>query len=179
MKSAHTITSTSQPERSLTDIVDTVIEEAKGDLVRASVLLERWARADAEIFALICGPHIQKACWEVIRQYGHREREYLWVPPRADFQSQKGGRVKYLAAAHLDSLFDFRLPIRGLPKLGDCTREQVVEAVDFYMKHATDMRKKGEFLTLVLNALANHSKKPVREQLTNAQLQKFKEKVQI
>lgn len=157
------------PRNIVREAIDRVVERANGVLLEASPLLEEEMRKDADLYRAIMDSYLPKACWEAIRRYAHAERLHLWAAPNSDTQG-RGERIHHLAQANMDHLFNFRLPIQGLPKLGVATYAQVEEAMNFYFLRAADMRKKGTFLKSILGMLKN-KRKTVGEQLKLADLQ--------
>lgn len=151
--------------------VATAIAESNGDFPLAAKILEDMAKKDRELFRQICEPSLPAACWELMRQRGMHERKLLWSTSNFDPKGIRGNRVEYLARANFESLFDFPLPIKGLPKLGDCTKEQIEEARDFYLERSRDFSQKGKFLDMIARVL-----KPgvsVSKQVTVDRLEKF------
>jgi hypothetical protein len=151
------------------EAVQAAVEEAKNDLASASGVLEEMTRANRELYDQIMEPHIGPACWRLIQQYAQRERKVIWYSPNTD-KAMNGGRVKYLAAANARSLMEMTLPIPGLPRLGDCSKDQVQRAMAYYQDHATDMGRKARFLEMI-DALVKPNS-IVRKQVKLEQLQK-------
>lgn len=151
------------------EAIDRVVEQAKGVLLEASPLLEEEMRKDTELYHALMDSQTSRVAWEAIRKYAHAEKHFLWAAPNSDTQ-QRGERIHHLAQANMDHLFNFRLPIRGLPTLKTATYGQVEEGMNFYFLQSTDMRKKGIFLKSILEMLKS-KKKTVGEQLKLDDLQ--------
>ena len=173
-----TATATKFDERDpVREAVRRAVTSARGNLPDAARLLEMWVREDRDLFDLICSPFVPRACWDLLRAYVQQERKGIWAgespQPDSHDPTQRGSRIHYLARSNFESLFDFRLPIGGMPKLGESTYQQVQEAIAFYHGHAEDMKRKGDWLALVLHALSPRSKKPVKDQVSLVQLQRL------
>lgn len=146
-----------EPPDSVIEIVKACIEEAKGDNPAASRLLEARARADRHLYDAITGPYLDGACWNLICQEVRSERKVVWESTRADPIAQKGDRLPHLvksAAQHVvEGLHMMSLPLPDLPRLGRCSKEQVLRAVAYYETHAADARIKGKFLQMIADRL--------------------------
>lgn len=146
--------------------VQSCFEQAKGNAEQAYDLLIGAARKDRELFIAITEPVLPGACWNLIRRHCHQERRQI---TRVFSQERSGPeRIQRLAEANLSHLFNMALPIPGCPKLGDATKEQVVESANFYLKQAEDMCKKGEWLNKIASMMRKEG--TVRKQLTEEQV---------
>ena len=151
------------------EAIQAAVEEAKSDLATAASILEGKTRQNRALYDEIMEPHIGPACWRLIQQYARAERQVIWQSSNTD-KGMNGQRVKYLAATNAQSLLEMTLPIRGLPRLGDCSKDQIQQAMAYYRDHANDMSHKAKFLELVHALIKPDS--IVRKQLKLTQLQK-------
>lgn len=146
------------------------VETAKGDLPQAARLLEAAALKDAELLNAITKRYLSKACWELLRGYASNTRCEIWRAPNIPTPDREKDRVQHLARANAATLYDFRLPIEGLPRLGDATKGEVQQAATFYLRQAVDMAGKGRFLVAVVGLMKGT--KPVRLQLKLTDLER-------
>lgn len=160
-------------EISLQETIQQAIGEASNDAPAAAQLLEKWVRKDRRLFNELMMPYLSGACWDAIRRYCRREKRSLWTAPRYHM-SGKGERVIHLAENNARSLFDFRLPLPGLPRLGDSNKEQVQSAEEFYQSQAKDMHAKAYWLHLIVEKMSANT--TVRQQLSEELLLKLQQK---
>lgn len=158
------------PPVDIPTIVQECVTATGGDLPAAARLLEERAKQNPALLRALTAAYLPKACWAAMRQYAMSERCEIWRAPNAVNPDREHARVRQLARANAVSLFDFRLPISGCPKLGDATREMVEEACAFYQVRAVDMLGKAAFLRAVAGLMKG--KKTVRAQLKLEDIQR-------
>ena len=157
-------------ERAIREFVSQAFEQAKGEAIEASKILESWAKKDRSFADVILMPQLPSVCWQLVREYCQEERRLVWNYPTHSV-SGNGDRIKSLADETAKMFMEMYLPIPGLPKLGDATKEQIEEAAYFCQKQSIDMRQKADFFFMVHRSVKKG--KPVRSQLTEQKLKDF------
>ena len=160
------------------DIARTALEQADGSMVKACDVLIARAKQDPKLYEVFVPDSIlHDQIWLALRHVLHEERESVWheqaeepAPP-----VQNGARVHLLARSNALSLLRMRLPLRHLPMLGDATKEQLGEAVTFYLQRAKDMSAKGQFLSLVEKKLPHGVR--VREKFSEQKLREMQKAI--
>lgn len=148
-------------------VVTECVEQAGGNFIAADKLLQDRMRADPTLYRAIINEMLSTVSWAIMRRYAHSERKTLWTAPNYDAK-QKGERVEHLAAATYERLMLFPLPLHGMPRLGEATKEQVLAAVEFYRHLSEDTATKARWLELIANRLKG--KRTVNQQLREADL---------
>jgi hypothetical protein len=148
------------------------LKKAKGDARRATDILMDEARRDTELYTELMEPWLSQAAYAAIRQLCQRERKAIWTAPNYD-RAGSGARVVDLAKGNAESLLNFRLPIDGLPRLGDATREEVAMAAEYYGSRAKDMGAKARWLTLICQSITGRKK--VKSVLSDARLRELQD----
>ncbi len=157
-------------ESSIRDRVSQAFEEASGEAIGASHILESWAKKDRRFAETLLMPQLPSVCWQLVREYCQEERRIVWNSPTHSV-SGNGERVAALAEETAKMLMEMYLPIPGLPKLGDALKEQIEEAAYFCQKQSIDMKQKADFFFLIHRSMKKG--KPVRSQLTEQKLKEF------
>lgn len=122
------------------------MQEAKDDAEEAGRILVSKAKDNRKLYKKFMDPHLEGACWEFVRRVCRAERRAIIEAAAYDGD---GERESMEGLAFSNGLLDFPLPIPGFPRLGDCEREQVALAAQYYESHAKDMGRKGKWLRLV------------------------------
>lgn len=162
-----------QAKINLHEVAERCMKQANGNVVQASQYLREMMKNDTELRYAILAPFEVKASYEVIANYARRERVYIWRAPNDDGQGRPD-RVHALVKANVDIIMEMTLPIRGLPKLGDCTKEQVLEAISWYRGHIEDMTGKMQFLEAVTSLMKSTDKaNTVRQLIKSVELYKL------
>ena len=147
------------------------MEEAKDDAGEAGRILVSKAKVNQKLYKKFMDPHVEGACWEYIRRVCRAERRAIIEAAAYDGD---GERESMEGLAYSNGLLDFPLPIAGFPRLGECEREQVMIAAQYYESHAKDMGHKGKWLRLVGQHLTEDAR--VKDVLSKDRLQElFKE----
>lgn len=134
------------------------------DVATATEKLEKWARKDKALYDYLTDPYLSQACYNAIRGLCRSERRLIYTAPNYT-KGGNGHRVEI----HGRSLLDFPLP--GGKRLRDATRQDLLEAADFYRKQAADMASKAAWLEKISERVG---KKTVGEKLTSEQLEALK-----
>ena len=167
---------------SVQDAVSQCYKQANGNAQEAARLLLLAAQANSRLKEAILNPHLMTHCWQLICQHSRNERARICAPLYQEDATKidlagKGERLAHLAAANARTLFDFPLPLEGLPKLGDASKDQVLASAEFYVKQANDMTTKSRWLNLI--AKASKQGKAIREQFTLIQLENLFQKARV
>lgn len=158
----------------LEEFLERAVERGKGDLGKAVQELMKYLQADEAVWKMIEKEAAELWCWEKVRAWARNTRMAAWLPPNYD-KGGKGERVIRLAEGNAESLLSgFRLPIRGLPELGNANKEMVQEAVRFYRSHSVDMLGKARWLDLIAQKLTGS--KTVRDLFSDAELKRLQAK---
>ncbi len=131
------------------ELAQKCLAAAKGDIGVAAKLMEQRVRADDRLYKALLDPMVRNECYEAVRKCVRQNRGVIWHMPQPSAEEHRE-RVGHLADA---TLLDFQLPIPGAMKLGDAEKSDVLEAVAFYDKQATDMHHKKRWLELVAKRL--------------------------
>lgn len=161
-----------------TDIAREALEHAGGSMMKACDALIARAKQDPQLYQLFVPDTILRdQIWLALRCACCEDREIAWHEQAEEpaLPVQNGARVHLLARSNALSLLRMRLPLRHLPMLGDATKEQLHEAVTFYLQRATDMSAKGQFLSLVEKKLPQGAR--VREKFTEQKLREMQKTI--
>lgn len=121
---------------------------ADGDVKAATAVLLKKVRQSRQLRDALTEPLLEQACYNAITAQCRRQRRQIWTPPNYE-AGGNGDRVIALAR----SLLDFPLP--GGRRLGEATRDEVVDAARFYAAQADDMTHKARWLARVAEALSD------------------------
>lgn len=157
----------------LSETLRSALEVAEGRPVEAARFLEEAAKKDPRLYQeIIPESMLRDRCWYIVRQAMMQKRANIWHQHDAEaYTKENGSRVYFLAQATAGAFFSFPLPLPGQPPLGDAMKEQLNEAVKFYLDRARDMSAKGRFLSLIADKLPEG--KRVREKFTEKKLQEL------
>lgn len=140
------------------------LRTAKGDVHKASTVLEKRVRKEPDLREALTEPLIASACFDAVRAVCRKQRRIVWSPPTSPASASAGqDRVVHLAAGTL-----MMFPLPGGKRLGDATREDVAAAGQFYAAQSADMAHKARWLQLVAQSLPD--KKKVRDVLSDERL---------
>lgn len=130
--------------------------------------LERMAREDFELYRALMDKQLSKACWLAVSRCCRQDKKPIWTPPNFD-AAGNGARLQALAQEAESYYFDrWKLPIEGLPKLGDATKAQLIEAVLLLEKQAKTQLTRARFFSLIAAQLP--AGKKVRDVFTEKKL---------
>jgi len=148
-----------------TELAQQVMEDSDGDVLAATERLEKMARKDVEIWQALTDGLLRTACYDACRAVCRADRRQIWYSPGYD-AGGNGDRVK----THSASLMDWPLP--GGKKLRDATREDLIEASDFYLRQAAQMRGVADFLFAISERV---KRKTVGNTLSESDLRALKD----
>ncbi len=151
----------------LSDLVTEALSKSKGDNYAAAKLLEKWCKTRKGVLeALIPDRLIRRACWDLVRYQGRKERREIWMAPRYS----KSSRGKRVMAEAKTRLMDFRLPIPG----GKMLRYATPEDLDLAIKHYRTQIKAETERVEWLERIRPRVTRTVGEDLTEEDLQKLR-----
>lgn len=157
---------------SISGAAQRALKVARGDARRATELLMDEARRDVDLYTALTEPWLSQAAYAAIRRLCQVERRSIWTAPGYN-KGGSGDRVVELAKGNAESLLDFRLPLAGLPRLGDATRTEIGEAESYYRTRARDMGAKARWLQLIAQSLGPRQK--VRNALNDTRLRELQD----
>jgi hypothetical protein len=149
-----------------TELANEAMEQADGDVLEATKILEAQCHADMDVWRAITQELLRNACYSACASICRQERRSIWTATNYD-AGGNGDRIKQ----HSHSLMDFPLP-GGKVKLRDATKAELEAACSFYDAQANQMAAISAWLALVAQKVKN---KTVGESLTEAQLRKLRE----
>ena len=147
------------------EIAQEIMEQAEGDVLTATELLEAFARQNVQVWQAVTESLLRTACYDACRAICRGERRVIWNAPGYD-AGGGGERVK----AHSASLMDWPLP--GGKKLRDATKKDLLDAAGFYSMQASQMAAVSTWLECIA---AKVKAKTVGETLTDTQLRKLRD----
>jgi hypothetical protein len=134
----------------------------KGDIQKSVKIMANKIRGDDVLFRALLDPLVESACYTEITHVCRTNRSSIWEPPNY----QVGGSGHRIVCLAESNLMAFPLP-GGLP-LGRATKEEVMEAAEFYTTQGKDMLQKGQWLKMIAEKLPKG--KSVSKVLTEQQL---------
>lgn len=157
-----------EKEPTISDVAREAYESSKGDVQKATDILARRVRADANLYRELLDGMVESACYSAVRQIVRNDRSQVWNALNYD-AGGNGDRVKLLAAGN--TLMFFTLP--SGKALAHATGEEVGLAADFYSKQSKDMAAKAKWLYLVQSKCTGE--KTVSQCVTEEKLAKLHE----
>ena len=138
-----------------------------GDIKAASEMLFAKLQKRPDLYTSIADPMVRAHCWALVGNVRRSNRQAVWNAPNfSKGQAESSEGVRHLSNANRSLMDDFVLP--DGTRLGDATREKLVEAAQAYTKQALDMRQKGSFLAMLAAKLTGT--KRVRDVLKETDL---------
>lgn len=157
------------PAPTLADLARKALEDAGGNVVEASALLEDMARKNMKIWKSITESLLSTACYSVVSAQVRQMRSVIWNAPNYD-KGGNGARVVTHGAGLLD------IPLPGGMKLRDATGQEVLAAADFYQRQASQMTIMANWLAKIAQKVGRRTK-PVGALFTEEDLQQLKDEV--
>lgn len=149
----------------MTDYAAAAMEQADGDVLKATEILEAQARSNMDVWRELTDTLLRTACYDACRAVCRSERRIIWNSPNYD-KGGNGERVKQ----HANTLLDWPLP--GGKKLRDATKQDLLEASGFYSKQAAQMTSIANWLDAVAKKVKT---KTVGETLSADDLEKLRD----
>lgn len=149
----------------MTDYATAAMEQANGDVIKATEILEDQARGDVAIWKVLTEGLLRNACYDACRAICRSERKIIWESPNYD-AGGNGERIKQ----HATTLMDWPLP--GGMKMRDATKKDLMEAATFYSKQAAKMSAIAKWLDAVASKVKS---KTVGQTLTDKQLMELRD----
>jgi hypothetical protein len=161
------------PGPSVADVARESLEDAGGDVIRATDAMVAVVQKDQRLFRDLMSPLVKSACYAAVRSQCRAQRRTIWhaAQPSADSERAK---VVALAGGIAATYYDFPLP--GGVRLGDAMREEVKDAAGFFAKQSEDMGHKARWLQMI--ARATPADKRVRDALTLKKIESMKQKAE-
>lgn len=157
-------------EIKISDIAAAAIEKAHGDTIKAAAIMEREVSANEAKYRALMDPLLAAACYSAVSSVQRCNRAEIWTAPNYT-AGGNGSRVHALASGNL-----LLFPLPGGKALGEATKDEVIEAADFYGKQATDMTVKARWLSRIGEKLTG--KKTVAKVFTEESLRQLQAEVQ-
>ena len=148
------------------------LNEAGGNVRQATDILVARAIEDREFLQQHFHEVIRRACYDAVAACVRQERRAVWVMPQPTTE-QRRRQIVSMAEGVRQTLHDFPLP--GGKRLGDATREEVIEAAEFFGKQARDMAWKSRWLAHVAQSVPPGRK--VADVLTPERLEELRQEV--
>ena len=158
-----------QQDIDLKTLAADALEQAGGNVVEATNILESWAVESWDVYRAVTERLLRQGCYSAVSGICRRNREAIWYSPGYDAQ-QKGDRVH----AHARTLLDFPLP--GGKRLADANKKDLQEAMAFYRRQADQMGRVAEWLGKIAQKVG---KGIVGQRLTDEDLRRMQKQVQV
>lgn len=146
-------------------------EKCDGETAKASHLMAKIVRGNEQYRKALTDPLIDTACFQWVSRACRNDRESVWTAPNYT-KGGNGGRLKRTAEQR--SLLMF--PLLHGKRLGEATKDEVIETRDWYRKISANMAWKARWLDLIQK---NMKKKDatVADCFSNDYLHTLREKV--
>jgi len=146
------------------------LAKAKGDVAKATRAMTEKVREDAALFRVLMDPLVEQAVYDAIRAVCRADRRRIWNAPTVH-ADDPATRVRALSSGTAATLLNMPLP--GGKRLGLATRAEVSEAAEFYLRQASNMSAKGQWLRLIAQAVPDGV--TVKSVITEARLNELRQ----
>ncbi len=160
----------SEDELTIPVAARSALEQAEGDVVKATGILVARVAKDPTLYKPMMDPFIKTACYQAITSQCQQQRRTIWNSKQPTAEQQRD-RVVALGQGTAATLMDFPLP--GGMKLRNAKRDDVSAAAEFYRRQSNDMAGKAKWLQLIAQHLTG--KKTVSQVMTDARLTELRE----
>ena len=145
----------------LAQVAQECLDEADGDLTKATNLLQARVESDMDLYKQLLGHLVRQACYGEVDRLRRRHNQKCVGTPQPPPERERD-RLR----ASATSLYNFKL-LRGV-SLGEATRSQILETANFYKKQADSMKGTADWLFSVASKLS--ATKKVKNQLSLEEL---------
>ncbi|HLL28518.1 MAG TPA: hypothetical protein VKT73_12820 [Xanthobacteraceae bacterium] len=148
------------------------LDECDGIIEKAREKMVERVKRDPSLYRGLFDAMVWTACDNVIRHCTRAQRKQIW--DNANRPDEEGARATAAAAEGMRNIL-FDMMLRSGRKLGDVTREELLEESEFYFAQGRNMLAKGSFYKLIAKKISEG--KTVRQCISLQQANKIHRKV--